>query len=585
MALSKFITIKKQKLNPMKISKKAITLNVGLVLMGSAVFAQNLNDAKKAIDAEQYQKASSMLKSLVSSQATNGENYYNLGLVYLKTGYIDSARAVFTKGVTADAKSNLNLIGLGEADMLSNNPTSAKTNFDKAVALAPKDYKTYLNIGKAYLAQDKPSEDVSKPDFTNALANITKADELDSKDKDADVFLAQGDAYALQKKNSEALGPYMRVGDVDPTNRRAKTQIGKMYKESRAFPEGEKELQDVIAADPNYGPAYRELGELYLQWSSFGTDQEKAKKGIENYKKYMDLTDKSLESQLRYAQFLFYAKDFQTLEQVATSLQVPAGSSKGAVVDRMKGWAAYENKNYPQALTYLTEFFAKEKDKTKILGNDYLYLGKAQLKGGQDSLAVMNIIEAAKIDSNNADALAEAGLALMKAKKYAKSAEIYNLAIKYNPNGKGSLTNYYYLGQTRFYESYYLQKDKKSLNTAGLVEADSALSHLNKISPDFALGYFTRARIANLMDDKANPKYASIPFFEKYITLVKPEETASNKNNLVESYDYLGAYYADKDKPKAIDFLNKSIALDPAGPFATAKLKELQAPAVKGKGK
>jgi hypothetical protein len=42
----------------MKILKKAITLNVGLVLMGSAVFAQNLNDAKKAIDAEQYQKAS-----------------------------------------------------------------------------------------------------------------------------------------------------------------------------------------------------------------------------------------------------------------------------------------------------------------------------------------------------------------------------------------------------------------------------------------------------------------------------------------------------------------------------------------------
>ncbi|WP_184466465.1 tetratricopeptide repeat protein [Pedobacter sp. AK013] len=573
----------------MKISKKAITLNVGLVLMGSAVFAQSLTDAKKAIDAEQYQKASSMLKSLVSAKASDGENYYNLGLVYLKTGYIDSARAVFTKGVTADPKNNLNLIGLGEADMLSNNPSSAKTNFDKAVALAPKDYKTYLYIGKAYLAQDKPSDDVSKPDFTSALANITKADELDSKDKDAEVFLAQGDAYALQKKNSEALGPYMRVGDVDPNNRRAKTQIGKMYKESRAFPEGEKELQDVIAADANYGPAYRELGELYLQWSSFGVDKEKAAKAIENYKKYMDLTDKSLESQLRYAQFLFYAKDYKTLEQVATSLQVPANDPKGTIVSRMKGWAAYENGNYPQALASLTDFFAKEKDKTKILGNDYLYLGKAQVKAGQDSLGVLNIIEAAKMDSTNADALAEAGLALYKAKKYGKAAEIYTLATKYNPNGKGSLTNYYYIGQTRFLEGYFAQRDKKPLNTAALIEADSALSHLNKVSPEFALGYFTRARIANLLEDKANPKYASIPFFEKYISLVKPEEQAANKTNLVESYDYLGAYYADKDKAKAIDFLNKSIALDPQGPFAAAKLKELQSPAAapkaKGKGK
>ncbi|KQM74951.1 hypothetical protein ASE74_02920 [Pedobacter sp. Leaf216] len=573
----------------MKILKKAITLNVGLVLMGSAVFAQDLNDAKKAIDAEQYQKASSMLKSLVSSKASDGNNYYNLGLVYLKTGYIDSARAVFTKGITADPKNNLNLIGLGEADMLSNNPTSAKTNFDKAVALAAKDYKTYLYIGKAYLAQDKPSDDVSKPDFTNALANITKADELDSKDKDAEVFLALGDAYALQKKNSEALGPYMRVGDVDPNNRRAKTQIGKMYKESRAFPEGEKELLDVIAADANYGPAYRELGELYLQWSSFGVDKEKAAKGIENYKKYMDLTDKSLESQLRYAQFLFYAKDFKTLEQVATSLQVPANDPKGIVVSRLKGWAAYENKNYPQALTYMTEFFAKEKDKSKILGNDYLYLGKSQLQAGQDSLAVMNIIEAAKIDSTNADALAEAGLSLMKAKKYAKSAEIFQMAIKYNPNGKGSLTNYYYLGQTRFYEAYIAQKEKKPFNTAALVEADSALSHLAKVSPDFALGYFTRGRIANLIDDKTNPKGTGIPYFEKYVSLVKPEEVAANKTNLSESYNNIGAWYSDKDKAKAIDAFTKSLALDPADTYAAARLKELQSPAsapkAKGKGK
>lgn len=571
----------------MKILKKAITLNVGLVLMGSAVFAQNLNDAKKAIDAEQYQKASSMLKSLVSSQASNGDNYYNLGLVYLKTGYIDSARAVFTKGVTADAKNNLNLIGLGEADLLSNNPTSAKTNFDKAVAMAPKDYKTYLALGKAYLAQDKPDDETSKPDFANALANITKADELDSKDKDAEVFLALGDAYALQKKNSEALSPYLRVGDIDATNRRAKTQIGRMYKESKAWAESEKELQDVIAADPNYGPAYRELGELYLQWSSFGVDKEKATKGVEFYKKYLDLTDKSLESQLRYMQFLFYAKDFQTLEQVATSIQVPANNPKASVVARLKGWAAYENKNYPQALTNMTEFFAKEKDKSKILGNDYLYLGKSQLKAGQDSLAVTNIIEATKLDSSNAEALSEAASALYKAKKYGKSGDIYELAAKYNPNGKGSLYNYLYIGINRFLESYFLQRDKKPINTEGLVRADSALSYLAKASPDLALAYFYKARIANLLDDKANPKYASIPYFEKYISLVKPEEAsaASTKPNLVEAYDYLGAYYSDKDKAKAIDFLNKSIALDPQGPFAAAKLKELQAPPAKGKGK
>ncbi|MDQ0641672.1 Tfp pilus assembly protein PilF [Pedobacter sp. W3I1] len=571
----------------MKILKKAITLNVGLVLMGSAVFAQDLNDAKKAIDAEQYQKASSMLKSLVSSKASDGNNYYNLGLVYLKTGYIDSARAVFTKGVTADPKNNLNLIGLGEADMLSNNPSSAKTNFDKAVALASKDYKTYLYIGKAYLAQDKPSDDVSKPDFTNALANITKADELDSKDKDAEVFLALGDAYALQKKNSEALGPYMRVGDVDPNNRRAKTQIGKMYKESRAFPEGEKELQDVIAADANYGPAYRELGELYLQWSSFGTDKEKAKKAIENYKKYMDLTDKSLESQLRYAQFLFYAKDFPTLEQVATAIQAPANDPKSAIVSRMKGWAAYENKNYPAALTSMNDFFAKEKDPNKILAFDYLYLGKAQLKAGQDSLALINITKAVEKDSTNADALAEVAKSFYDAKKYAKSSEIYEKAIKANPNGKGALYNYYYNAMANYFDYAAKLTAKQNPSKDILVKADSSIAKVTQLAPETYDAYLTRARINSLLDDEKEPKGLMLPFYEEYIKKIteKPELATANAKKLSEAYDTIGGFYYYKDKEKAKEYFNKSVAVYPSGTFAAAKLKELAAPAPKGKGK
>ncbi|WP_316764419.1 tetratricopeptide repeat protein [Pedobacter aquatilis] len=571
----------------MKILKKAITLNVGLVLIGSAVFAQNLNDAKKAIDAEQYQKASSMLKSLVSSQASNGDNYYNLGLVYLKTGYIDSARAVFNKGISADAKSASNYAGLGEADILSGNATSAKTNFDKAVAAAPKDYKTYLAIGKAYLAQDKPSEDVSKPDFANAIANLTKADELDAKDKDAEVFIGLGDAYALQKKNSEAIGPYFRVGDIDPTNRRAGTQLGKMYKEARSFAEGEQELNKVIAADANYGPAYRELGELYLQWSSFGTDKPKAAKATELYKKYLDLTDKSLESQLRYMQFLFYAKDYQALEQVASSIQVPANDPKGIIVSRLKGWSAYENKNYPQALTNLTEYFAKQKDTTKNLAYDYLYLGKAQLKAGQDSLALINITKAVAKDSTNADALSEVAKSLYDAKKFGKAAQVYEKAIKANPNGKGSLYNYYYNAMANYFDYGAKYSAKQNPSKDILVKADSAIAKVIQISPDTYDAYVTRARINSLLDDDKDPKGLMIPFYEEYIKKIseKPELVTANAKKLSEAYDTIGGFYFYKDKAKAKEYFDKSVSVYPSGTFAAAKLKELAAPAPKGKGK
>lgn len=56
--------------------KKAIKITLGFVLVGSAVFAQSLTDARKAIDAEQYQKGKAILNTLTSTQPTNSENFF-----------------------------------------------------------------------------------------------------------------------------------------------------------------------------------------------------------------------------------------------------------------------------------------------------------------------------------------------------------------------------------------------------------------------------------------------------------------------------------------------------------------------------
>src|SRR5580704_15164041 len=97
----------------MKIISKIAVAGLGLVFAGSSVFAQSLADAKKAIGAEQYQKAKSMLKNLTATQADKDENFFYLGWVYIKQDYLDSAKAAFNKGIAINAKSPLNLIGLG----------------------------------------------------------------------------------------------------------------------------------------------------------------------------------------------------------------------------------------------------------------------------------------------------------------------------------------------------------------------------------------------------------------------------------------------------------------------------------------
>ena len=566
----------------MKMTKKAITLSLGLVVMGSASFAQNLADAKKAIDAEQYAKATSMLKSLVSSQAGKAENYFSLGDVYLQNDYIDSAKAVYTKGIAADPKYALNYVGLGQADLAANNAASAKTNFAKAIEVASKkDYLPYLYIGKAYVAQDKP-------DFAAALPMLQKADELDDKDKDAETFVALGDFYAAQKKNSEALSNYLRALNMNEGLLRAKVQIGRMYKESRAFPESESQLKEVIAADHNYGPAYREIAELYMQWANFEPANFAAKstEAITNYKKYLDLTDKSFDARLRYAQFLYYAKDFKALEtETADLAKLYPNNQKALVIQRLQAYSAAENKN-PESLKLLTDFFAKNPDTSRLIAADYLYLGKAQLIANQDSLALISITKAVAKDSTNVEALEDVGKALYNSKKYAQAANVYKDAIRLNPNGKGSLTNYYYLASANYYNYALADQAKKNPDRKLLVEADSALAFINRTSPEFTLAYIFRGRVARYMDDQTNPKGLSTPYYEQYVDLVtvkKPELGASapEKRNLVEAYTNLGFFYSPTDKAKATDLFNKALALDPANVNATTGLKQLTAPAPK----
>ncbi|WP_316816520.1 tetratricopeptide repeat protein [Pedobacter nyackensis] len=565
----------------MKMTKKAITLSLGLVVMGSASFAQSLSDAKKALDAEQYQKAASMLKNLVKSQASKGENYYNLGEVYLRMDYVDSARAVFTQGVTADPKNSLNYIGLGEADLFSNNPTSAKTNFAKAVEVSSKkDWIPQLYIGKAYIASDKP-------DFESALPYLQKAEELDAGDKDAETFLALGDYYALQKKNSEALQNYMRAGNINEALLRGRVQIGRMYKESRAFAESEEALKEVIAKDPNYGPAYREIAELYMQWALQISNEFAARsaQAVENYKKYIDLTDNSFESKLRYAQFLFYAKDYKTLQEVTSSLAVSSPNDpKALVVSRLRGYSAFENKNYPQALEYMNDFFAKAKDPSRIIASDYLYLGKSLLQNGNDSLAYTTILKAVAMDSTTTEALDEVAMALFKAKKYGQAGDAYAVSVKANPEGKNTLTNYYYLGTAKYYDYAIKDRDGKNPSKQIMVDADSAFAHIIKVKNDFALAYTFRARVAKYSDDPVNPKWTAVPFYEQLIQLVtvtKPELAAGAAKDLVEAYVYVGSFYAQTDKEKGKEYLNKALAIDPQNPGAQNRLKELTAPAPK----
>jgi len=562
----------------MKTIKKTIALALGLIVMGGAAsFAQNLADAKKAIDAEQYQKATGMLKTLTNSQSKDGDVYFNLGNVYLAIDEVDSAKAVFSKGTVADPKNALNYVGLGHVDLYKKDAAAAKTNFDKAIELGKKDYRTYMYVGKAYFELPEGYT----PDYAAALPNLLKADELDAKDKDPDVFIALGDYWADQRNNSKAYEQYSRATDIDPNIKRVKVQIARMIKMADGYADAEQKVKDVIAVDPNYGPAYRELAEIQNQWFiKDATAGAKRAESLANYKKYLDLTDKSFESRFRYAQFLVYSADWATLANELQTLKADPSDPKSFVINRLLGYSAVENKNYDVAVKSLTSLFAKPEDAPRIVVTDYFLLGRAYQGLGNDSLAIVNVTKGAELDTTKAQELADIGQKLYSAQKYDKAAQVLKKSISLKPGNINNPTNYYYLGLANYFAYSAELKAGKPGTKQLLVDADTAFAMVNILAPahDVEGAYLKRAQIGKVLDNTDAPTGLAVPHYLKYIdvlTVINPSKGAANPKLLIDVYNYLASYYSIKEKDKAISYLNKTLALDPQNAFAIQNLKVL----------
>jgi tetratricopeptide (TPR) repeat protein len=560
----------------MKMINKVAVAGLGLVFAGSSVFAQSLADAKKAIDAEQYQKAKSMLKNLTTTQADKDENFFYLGWVYLKQDYVDSAKATFNKGIAVNAKSALNYVGLGAAAHVEKDNTTATNDFNQAIALAGKSSTPYLYAGLGYLlpvsgsAIGATGSAVTPADADAAIAILNKGKLVNP--KDAVLLVALGDAYRSQLKSNDAYTAYSAALAIDPKLPSANVSTGVLWRYADNFEDSEKQFQAALAIDPNYGPAYRELAETNIREASkdAATYDVKTKEAVENYKKYISLTDYSVETQMRYADFLIRTKDYVTLQKVATDLSASAKSNLR--VYRYLGYAAFENKDYQSALTALNKW-TSEADPKRLIPNDYLYLGRTELALKQDSLGVRDLRKALSLDTSQVDIYGEIGKSLYGLGKYKEAGDAYKVYADKSRQAK--LVDHYYEGLSYYFafddQSTKADKDKTiKPDSSILINADSAFAYVvRKTMPNpFADAVLYQAYINDRMEsDRNNIKGLAKPFYEQYIQIITAKGAPNDKTKpkLANAYVYLGQYaeFKEKDEAKALDFFNKAKDLDP----------------------
>lgn len=557
----------------LEIMKSNTVFSILFLLTATLTNAQDIELAKKAIDAEQYEKAKAILKTILQSKPGNGKATFFLGNVYLKQNIEDSAKIYFQKGLTASENAKWNYIGLGQMDLNSNNPTAAQANFDLVTKdLKKKDIEEYIYIAKAYM-------NAEKPDYKTALTLLNKAKAINP--TDANIQLGLGDAFYGDKNQNESYASYRNAFQTDASLIRAKMQLGVLLKGAKSYTEAVKAYDNVIAIDANYGPVYRELAETYYYWGNNEPKKynEYIQKALSYYEKYMSLTDYSLTSRMRHADFLILAKDYKALEVEANKMKEL--DKVNPRILRYLGYSAYENGNTDVAIKSLEDFIGNTNN--KIIARDFLYLGLAKLKKSNNvetktvdqilfDAGVADIKKSVEMEITMTNDLSEVGKKFYEQKLFKQASAIYEIATS-NATSKNYLLDNFYLGNSLYYNN--TRKDVVKPDPIELQKADAAFGKVIEASPTTQDAYIFRARTNRLLENEE----MIIKYYEEYLKVVTEkgeEEITKNKAKFIESYNNIAASYANSDVTKAQEYFNKTLALDSTNAYATESLKSLK---------
>jgi len=294
------------------------------------------------------------------------------------------------------------------------------------------------------------------------------------------------------------------------------------------------------------------------------------------------LTDYSINSRMRRADFLILIEDYVALEAEANKMiELDKVNPR---IYRYLGYAAYKNGNVDVAIKSLETFITSPGNKAIAL--DYLYLGLTKIKKGTsaDGLSIdptafssglVDIKKAIEMEPLAVQELSEVGKQLFTQKLYIESAAIFEFGAN-TPDSTSFLDDNVYYGLANYYANINKEKGAK-VDTVALQKADAAFDKVLVASPTYLEAYLYKARTNRLLEKDD----VMVKNYEDYVsktTALGAEELAKPavKTKFIESYNNMAASFANTDKAKAIEYFKKTLALDPANSYANESLKILK---------
>ena len=526
---------------------KNVILVALTLFIAAHVSGQTLQDAQREMDNENYFKAKQVLFKLLNDGTSNkSEIAYYLGNAYLKNDDADSATIFYKMVNDPDTKFALNYVAKGRISLLQKNKVDAKLNFDNALQYSKfKNATIYFEIGDAYF----------RPvaiDVNEAIKNLKAAQDLDG--KNTSIMLDLGDAYLENSATDPQAGglamtQYQNARGINKNLSIAWIKEGRLDVRGQIYDQAIDVFNKALQIDQNYPIVHKELGEAYYLTKNYD-------KMISEFQKYIDLSPGDTKARVGLLEMLFRNKAYDRVADEA--IKGLKNSPNNIDYLRFLIYANYELKMYKDGSDAANNLFSLNGFKAKP--RDYIYA--ARLAGATgDTTRAMNYFKVAlSNDSANCDLIGEYAKVLFSAKHYDESVAQY--ALKKAKCNELKTLELYYLGR-----AYLLLDDS--------INADTTFADFIAKSPTTPDGYYWRAR-TNLKIGKAED-FGSLPYYQKYIEIAAAAGT-KYKDNLIEAYDYVGAYYLikEKDKVKAKETFNKALELDPNDENALEFLKSIK---------
>jgi len=520
-------------------------LAVTALFLSTVMKAQTIDEAKKFMYYERYQSAKAALQKILAANPNNPEATYWLGMAIIAQGEygqqgFEEAKALYRKALEANPNNPLLIAGMGSVELFEGKAQDARSRFETALSLSQnKDIDVLAAVGRANSIVDSKYGD---PNY--AIEKLKIATGI-KKFHDPAVYVYMGDAYRMLMDGGNAQTSYQAALNLDPNYARALYRIGKIYQTQGPNQEEiyMKYFNEAIAKDPAYGPVYKNLSDLY-----YNTDVTKSAMYLDKYLANTDDDPKNCyyRASMKYAQGLFQEAINLANQCIASTpnayskLYGIQGYAYNRLGDSVKAKSAFEN-------------YFKKADTGQIGTGDYATYASVLLKfPGNDSLAGTYVDKAVQLDTletNKITYLKNIASYYEAQKKFKEAGDWYSkiIAVKKEP----SKTDLYYAGYNYFRSGNY----KPAIDVFNIY---------SQKYPDDAFSYYMIGK-ANWAIDSTMEQGLANPFFQKAIEVGSVDKT-KYKNQLIGSYKYFTAYYANikKDKTTAINYCDSVLIIDPA---------------------